>query len=73
MLPPRRKRTKEVSSTEKLLREKLEVRRIMSRNPGKPKNKREKARGLKILVYNRVNRNEIRTLKDQEGILKSMK
>ena len=47
--------------------------RILPRNPGKPKNKREKAGGVKIPGYNLAHRQETRTIKIQEGNQKSMK
>ena len=49
-----------------------ETPRILSRKTGKPKNNREKTRGLKIRVYNLANWKETRTTKVQEGNLKPM-
>ena len=46
--------------------------RTLPRKPGKPKNKREKAGGLKISGYNLDHRQGTRTTKVQEGNLKSM-
>ena len=46
--------------------------RILPRNPGKHKNKREKAGGVKIPGYNLAHRQATRTIKIQEShMLKS--
>ena len=49
-----------------------ETPRILPKNPGKPRNKREKTRSLKITVYNLAHRKKTRTTKVQEGNLNSM-
>ena len=67
-----KKRTKIDFSTKKPLRKNQEIPRILSRNPGKPKNKRKKLGGLKIPGYNLAHRQETRTTKVQEVNLKTM-
>ena len=63
-------RTKIDFSTKKPFRKNQEVPRMLPRNPGKPKNKREEAGDLKIPGYNLTHRQETRTTKVQEGNVK---